>query len=1321
MKYIDTKDDASEPGFYEIQSAFQFYSSGKDITSVKGWKQYKRWEEFIEPRVYPSGYLPRDIIWTEYQKKKSSPADKATVANWTHLGPDNVPTQIVYGTKRGVGRINCVAFHPANPDIFWVGAPSGGLWKTTDGGSTWATTTDDLPSIGISDIAVHPSNPDIIYIATGDGDASDTYTVGVLMSTDGGATFSTTGLNWTVDNNRIIRRLIINPDNPDILIAATKAGIYRTTDAGVNWTNVQTGRFKDLEFKPGDPSVVYAARYADVDVYKSTDSGNSFSVITPVGLTTSDTYRCELTVTPANPSVIYAVFSNWDDDGFHSLYKSTNSGTSWTKTIDASSVNLLGWESDGSDSGGQGWYDLAMVVSPSNANTVYVGGVNLWKSTDGGYSFNINAHWWGDGTEYVHADHHWLSYSPSGILYSGNDGGLYKTSDGGNNWIDISDHIHILQIYRLGVSQTNENIVITGSQDNGTMKYNTGTWNGVIGGDGMECVIDFNNENIMYGSVYYGQIRKSTNGGNNFNDISPASDGAWITPYLMHPTNSSILFAGYDEVYKTTTGGSSWFTISSGLTGGENLRSIAVAPSDPDYIYAATYLNIWMTTTGGGSWSEITTGLPGQYIKYITVSDADPDKLWITFSGYTAGEKVYSSSDGGSSWTNFSTGLPNLPVNCIVFENGSNDALYCGTDLGVYYTDNSLTEWTDFNDGLPNVIVNELEIQYDSGKIRAATYGRGLWESDLYTPASTPDVSLLMFDNQSCNGDCDGYIMIAVSGGISPYSFLWSNGATDQNLFNLCEDEYTVTVTDQAAATGTLTQTITEPDEIEVTIDSQTDPSAPGNCDGTASLSAVGGDGGPYTYSWSDGGTGAARNDLCEGTYTITLQDANGCTDITSVTLTDPLTITVVSQNNPACNGDCNGSVTIAVDGGNAPYLYLWQSGGNGETESGLCAGTYTVTVTDFSLSTTTSSVILTEPDLLILTATDINYPSLPGLCDGSITVDASGGTSPYTFDWSNGGTGITQESLCTDTYSITVTDANSCQADITVSLDNQFSASVILYNDVYCIGECDGGAIASGYGGTPPYSYIWSDGATDSIRSDLCLGIYTVTVTDATLETTTSSVTISEPAIISFTGDTTVCFGTQLVLSVQATGGGLGYIWQKDGSDIILGMYQDYTIGEIDSLHNGIYQCVVSNGCYIDTAGPFTVTVNRYYITAHPADVSVCEGGTAVFDITVTGLDVNYQWQKDGIVISGATDSILTLENVEYPDIGGYSCIITGSCGTLVSNPGYLSLDSLELTGQPADTSVCEGSDAILSVSATGSGISYQWRKDGIAIPGAN
>ena len=354
-----------------------------------------------------------------------------------------------------------------------------------------------------------------------------------------------------------------------------------------------------------------------------------------------------------------------------------------------------------------------------------------------------------DPFSYMHVDQHAFEFSPhTNAAYAGNDGGLYKYMDNLNTWVDISDGLAISQFYNLGVSQSNPNRIVAGAQDNGTEMLTNNTWDAIMGGDGMECAFDPYNSNIIYAEFQYGGLRKSYNGGNNWNNIKPVNyEGAWNTPYEVHRNNNNIIVIGYDEVYRSNTGGAVWDSVSYNVTGGQAIRSIALAPSDENYIYAASYSKIKVTKDAGQSWTYIKPGLANYNITDIAVSDTDPDKAYVTFSDYNNIHKVYATDNAGSSWTNISgNNLPGIPVNCIVYEPGSNDALYIGTDIGVYYKNNSMSEWIPFNDGLPNVIVKELEIQINTGTISAATYGRGVWQSTLSTlSTSNHDVESLNF------------------------------------------------------------------------------------------------------------------------------------------------------------------------------------------------------------------------------------------------------------------------------------------------------------------------------------------------------------------------------------------------------------------------------------------------------------------------------------------------------------------------------------------------------------------------------------------------
>ncbi len=783
LKTLPVKSGMDESAtLHKIQKAFNDYWESYNVKDgyfiedgvkkkAPGWKIFKRWEWYWENRVnIETGEFPTTTSDLEYEKSLIKQNEVASLnENWVNLG-----TSSSTGGYAGIGRINCIAFHPSDANTIWVGSPSGGIWKTTNGGSSWTILNNNETVLGVSDIAI-PSDytsSNTMYIATGDRDGgsmwslgggqwADNNTVGVYKSTDGGANWSATGLTYSKSSGVLVTRLLIHPTNPAILYASLLDyssgfdGIYKSTNSGTSWSKIYPYTpflLIDMEFKPGDPNTIYASSmgYGAGYIFTTTNGGTSWSI----GATITNGYRVELAVTPNNSAIVYALVSN-SSGGLVGVYKSTNSGVSFAQINTNTSQNMLGYYSDGSGANtGQGTYDLCIAASPTNANTVYIGGINNWKSTDGGVNWTINNMWTSHpaynfvGAPEVHADKHVLAFQTGTILFEGNDGGIYKTTNGGTNWTDLTDGMVISQIYRIGVAQTDADIILTGLQDNGSKKCDSPTWTDVYGGDGMECIVDHTSATTyMYVTLYFGNIQRSSNGFSTLSTTQISANipggqpqGAWVTPYIMDPTNSAILYAGYDRIWKTTDRGNSWTSASQILSPSSKLRSLAIAPSNTNVLYSADLTNMWKTTDGGATnWTSVTLPASSNSLTYIAVKNNDPNTVWITFGGYTDGAKVYESTNGGSSWTNISAGLPNLPVMCIVHYKTPTDrnVLFVGTDLGVYAKDGT-NNWAAYNTGLPNVVVTELDIYYGGGvvadKLRAGTYGRGLWETEILAP-----------------------------------------------------------------------------------------------------------------------------------------------------------------------------------------------------------------------------------------------------------------------------------------------------------------------------------------------------------------------------------------------------------------------------------------------------------------------------------------------------------------------------------------------------------------------------------------------------------
>ncbi|MEP6646030.1 MAG: T9SS type A sorting domain-containing protein, partial [Saprospiraceae bacterium] len=710
----------------------------------RGWKQFKRWEYEMQSEINPvTGEFPKKTaqeVYEHFNLTHSSPR-VVDASHWSSLGPDNSN-----GGYSGVGRLNCIAFHPGDISTFWVGAAAGGLWKTTDNGNTWSSMTDLNGVLAVSNIII-PSDygaSQTIYIGTGDKDGYDNRSLGVLKSTDDGNTWNETGLTFSINDNEMINKLLIDPSNNNILIAATTVGVYKTTDGGTTWnTQLSPITFGDMEFQPGNPNVIYGST-KNGEIYISTN-GTSFDG--PV-FSDPNANRIELAVSPAQPTWVYAVAVN-GNNGLYGIYKSTDSGASYQLVFDGTVSNLLSYSADGSESGGQGYYDLCIAASPLDANKIVVGGVNTWGSLNGGQSWTLLNHWVGDLAQEVHADKHSLTYRSNGDLFETNDGGVYESNNNGASWMDKTNGITISQMYRLGVSQTDGDDIITGLQDNGTKIHSGAIWFDQIGGDGMECLIDYNNVNIQYGTLYYGGIFRTTDHWQNNTEVTAfdAGDGSWITPFIIDPVDPKTLYAGYAEVWKSDDRGDTWTKISNFHTSGGLIQSMAISSSNPMVMYIAFSSNIWKTTDGGGHWTNTTNDLPSNQasIQSIAIKHNDPNTVWIALSGYT-NPGVYRTLDGGMTWTNESAGLPPIPVSSVI-ENKllMSDNLFAGTDIGVY-AKRANEEWTRYSQDLPNVRISELEIYYaqnlQDSRMRAATFGRGLWETPIpfsSTPVSTPE------------------------------------------------------------------------------------------------------------------------------------------------------------------------------------------------------------------------------------------------------------------------------------------------------------------------------------------------------------------------------------------------------------------------------------------------------------------------------------------------------------------------------------------------------------------------------------------------------
>jgi PKD repeat protein len=972
QKWVDMMHDPNA-NFYDVVAEFNSYWKNKPYERGQGYKAFRRWEWFMAPRVYPTGdkkLASRSYALEKYQeyldqnitaKTMASAAVSATTANWTALGP--------FGSPVGgdAGRIQVIKLKPGTPTTIYVGTAAGGLWTSTDNGVNYTTNTDQFASLGIADICINPTNTAVMYVATGDKDAGDTYATGVLKSTNGGATWSAlTGLTWTASQQRRIYRMLMHPTNPDIILVFSTAGVYRTTNGGTSWTQTSTTSMVDAEFKTDDPNTIFGVTLNGVR--KSIDNGLTFSTITVSGLSAN---RLSVAVSAANPNCVY-VLASAPSNGFGGLYRSTNAGT--TYSLMSSTPNIFDWNTVPSGTSGQGWYDIAIDASPTNSNEIIAGGVNSWKSTNGGVNWTINSHWYGGGAPYVHADLHYVYYVSGTTCFLGHDGGISRTTNSGASWQTINGQMNIAQIYKLGNAANTATKVVSGHQDNGTNLMSGTAWNQIYGGDGMDCFISWAGTNTIVASYVEGDFQRSTNGGGSFANIVSGLTGSaqWVAPIIQHPTQQNTYFCGYQHVFKTTNQGTSWTQLGSI---GTTLDEVRISPSNTLIMYATSPGSVWKTINGGTSWSSISAGLPGGSITDLTLDNQNPNNIYVTFSGYSATNKVYQSTNGGATWTNYSTGLPPIPINCAIYTNNSAaQAVYVGTDIGVYYREASMTSWIPYFTGLPNVVVNELEIYYPTSKIRAATYGRGVWESDLYSNGlSAPTAA---FNTAVSPGCVNTPLVFSDQSSNAPTSWAWSfpggspasSTAQNPNVSYATAGTYTVNLasTNGNGSSPVYTSTIL------ITSGVTAAPINASVC--TGQFGSIGVSGNATSVNWSNGQIGNSISVSNAGTtaynYTASL---GACTTLGTATLfvnVSPVTPTIV------VNGT-NLSTTVTAGS------YQWYL--NGSPIAGANSATYVVSQDGYYSvwASNGSCVTSSAPEQILLTGLSNAVSTLSGLTVG--------------------------------------------------------------------------------------------------------------------------------------------------------------------------------------------------------------------------------------------------------------------------------------------------------------------------------------------------
>jgi photosystem II stability/assembly factor-like uncharacterized protein len=707
--------------FSETEAIAKHYFDSAGTGRETGYIHYQRWRFERKFHLDANGYFVDPKTEWETWKQTTPLTDATNAITWTELGPWG--WSYTSGWNPGTGRLTDVAIHPSDTTIIYVTSPGGGIWKSTNSGNTWAPLQDfNSTWMNMYAVTIDPSNINTIYAGNASGN--------IEKSINGGSTWTTLGAG----PSGTVRKIIVHPSNSNIIFVGSTSGIHRSVNGGTTFTQVYSTQIEDIEFKPDNVNIMIAT--GSSTVVRSTDNGVTWSVLgVPEGIT--NTGRSLVAVTPADPNVVYIVQAS--GSSFGRLYRSADAGISFTTMVVGnylSGTNYFGYT--GSTSGGQATYDMAMCVSPTDANDVYIAGICVWRSTNGGTSFTVQTVWsYPNGTGYNHADVHGLRWVNK-TIYSNSDGAIFKSMDNADNWTNISTGLGIRQFYRIASSQTDPNVITGGAQDNGSVtRKPAGNWVDWLGADGMEGLVSPTNVNNLWGTSQNGAIYRSTNGGNSYSNLSQPSTGNWISPLAIDPTNETILYGGWTGFYKSTNSGVNW-TLLSGATITLSLDDIAIAPSNSNYLYASRGTLFYYSTDAGATWLSST---PGGTISDICVHRTIPSKVYISTTA--ASNQLMLSTNSGASFTAIATGLPAVAARSVAIENNAVQGLYVGMNTGVYYKNDTMSAWLNFTGNLPAVAVNEVEIQYAAQKLRLATYGRGVWEAPLFVPNAVLPVRFL--------------------------------------------------------------------------------------------------------------------------------------------------------------------------------------------------------------------------------------------------------------------------------------------------------------------------------------------------------------------------------------------------------------------------------------------------------------------------------------------------------------------------------------------------------------------------------------------------
>ncbi len=1247
---------------------------------------------------------------------------------WDERGPSNVS-----GRTRAI----LVDAGDATGNTVFAGSVGGGLWVTTNalaGTPSWTNIGDQFGNLAISCIYQDPSNSDNIYFGTGEGwfNADAIRGLGIWKSTDGGANWSQ--LASTNNSTFYYVQKIVVDASGNVYACTRDGGIQRSTNGGSSWsqtlgtsTGASTNRAADIEIAANGDMYASTGIFTTDGIYKSTN-GTSWTKQTG-GLPTSGYYRIELACAPSDANRVYAVFcgTNYDVSG---IYRTDNGGSSWSSQSVPSALGMTNYAR------GQAWYDLIAAVHPTNSSRVFIGGIDILVSTNAGSSWSQISQWYGSGNQYVHADQHAMVFQSnnSNVMYFGNDGGIFRSTNSAAGTPTISfigTGYNVTQYYHADIHPGyGVNEYLAGAQDNGTQRYTSPGINStteVTGGDGAFSHIDQDNPAIQISAYVYNQYRVTNNSWSSYTTRNySSSTGRFINP-TDYDSDQNVLYGANDanSYFRMTGVGSSNSMGSQSMTvfGGSEATHVKVSPNVPNRVYFGlengNVVRVESAHNSSASGTVIYTGTG--YVSSVEVEEGDENHILVTYSSYGV-TSIFETTNGGSSWTSVEGNLPDMPIRWAIFIPGSSDSVMLATELGTWTTDNlngTSTVWGPSNDGFANVRVDALVSRNSDHQIIAATHGRGLFSTDHFNqppPPVTCNATVSSFPyGESFETGLGDWVLASgnfswtrTSGG-TPSSGTGPNGAADGTYYMYMEVSSPNYPNLNAYFEGPCFD-LTSASDADISFQYHM-LGAPGtlrlqvSTDNGASWSAN-----VWTISGNQGSSWATANvDLSayagsiiklrfHGTSGTTWQ-GDICVDDIHVTTAGaaPLVASIQNSSNVSCNGGNNGSATASATGGTPPYAYSWSSGASSATASGLTAGSYIVTVTDAASGSATAQVTITQPTAIASSASAID-----ALCNGgngSVNLTVSGGTAPYSFNWSNGASSEDLASVAAGSYTVTITDANGCTKGdgATVSQPTALSLS-ISGTDESAPAAGDGAADLTVSGGTSPYSYSWSNGATSQDISGLNGGTYTVTVTDANGCTDMESVvinTLAGPLAVNITASTPVsCNGGSDGDATATASGGTppySYSWTSGAST-----------ATASGLGAGSYTVTVTDAALASASAQITITEPAALSASASALDAPCNGGTGSVNLSLSGgtAPYNYNWSN------GATS-----QNISGVAAGSYAVTITDNNGcTTGANATIGEPAALAASASATDASCNGNSDGSVNLTVSGGTAPYSF-----------